>query len=466
MKYLYGTSVQGIQNFIFETNKLQEIAGASEIVEQICTEKYKEFIDKDKEKVEVLIAAAGNIKLLAESKDDLVKIVRSFPKAVQEFAPGITISQAVIPCISDKPQKKDFILLEQKLRIQRNKPIKPTEITALGIERSRRTGKSAVLRKDRVIDRATLAKINSRTTNLAKKLSPDNFSKFPKDFSNITKTKNNYSWLAVIHADGNSLGKIIMNLEKIGLDLNTFSQRLNDATIKSAKIAFESIIIPAEKNKYFPFSPIIIGGDDLTVICRADLALDFIKKYLLEFEQNTEKNIGKKITACAGISFVKEKYPFHYAIHLAEELCGVAKKKSKNIDSENVPASIAFHKIQSSFVDSYKEIKERELFAKSSNVRFDFGPYGLDDKINDLPSINELIEKVKIINEDEAPKSGIRKWLTELHNNKGTADQLMDRIIQITDSKYSKKLELEKNKNDSKTILYDVLTIASLEGGE
>lgn len=28
--YLYGTSVQGIQNFIFKTNKLVDIIGASE----------------------------------------------------------------------------------------------------------------------------------------------------------------------------------------------------------------------------------------------------------------------------------------------------------------------------------------------------------------------------------------------------------------------------------------------------
>jgi len=34
-KYLYGASVQGIQDFIFKTNKLQEIVGASEIVKNI-----------------------------------------------------------------------------------------------------------------------------------------------------------------------------------------------------------------------------------------------------------------------------------------------------------------------------------------------------------------------------------------------------------------------------------------------
>ena len=36
-KYLYGAAVQGIQDFIFKTNELKHIVGASELVEQICT---------------------------------------------------------------------------------------------------------------------------------------------------------------------------------------------------------------------------------------------------------------------------------------------------------------------------------------------------------------------------------------------------------------------------------------------
>ena len=37
MKYLYGAAIQGIQSFIFQTNKLQEIVGASELIEIICS---------------------------------------------------------------------------------------------------------------------------------------------------------------------------------------------------------------------------------------------------------------------------------------------------------------------------------------------------------------------------------------------------------------------------------------------
>ena len=35
MEYLYGMSIQGIQEYIYSTNKLQEIVGASEIIDSL-----------------------------------------------------------------------------------------------------------------------------------------------------------------------------------------------------------------------------------------------------------------------------------------------------------------------------------------------------------------------------------------------------------------------------------------------
>ena len=95
MKYLYGASVQGIQDFIFETNKLTEIVGASEIVEHICTSFFKECVEAFQIE-NLLIGAAGNIKYLFGDIASCEKLVYDFPKKVLKIAPGITISQAVV----------------------------------------------------------------------------------------------------------------------------------------------------------------------------------------------------------------------------------------------------------------------------------------------------------------------------------------------------------------------------------
>lgn len=78
-KFLYGAAVQGIQNFIFQTDKLQEIVGASELVEQICKDKFAELLGKSVEDLEIdenaILNAAGNIKYVFKERADCEKVV-------------------------------------------------------------------------------------------------------------------------------------------------------------------------------------------------------------------------------------------------------------------------------------------------------------------------------------------------------------------------------------------------------
>ena len=95
MKYLYGASVNGIQDFIFKTNQLQEIVGASEIVKGIEKE-FEQISDYKEGDSHILLNAAGNIKAIFDDKTKLEKVVLEFPKIIMQKAYGITISQAVV----------------------------------------------------------------------------------------------------------------------------------------------------------------------------------------------------------------------------------------------------------------------------------------------------------------------------------------------------------------------------------
>ena len=83
-KYLYGASVQGIQSFIFNTNKLAEIVGASELVENICTKLFKDSCSSFKDE-NLIIGAAGNIKYIFDTKDECEKTVLLFPKTLRKL---------------------------------------------------------------------------------------------------------------------------------------------------------------------------------------------------------------------------------------------------------------------------------------------------------------------------------------------------------------------------------------------
>ncbi len=503
-KYLYGASIQGIQKFIFETSKLREIAGASEIIEQLCDQ--KNFIDKlglNAGDLQFIRSAAGSISLICSVKDTVEKIVRNWPKTVAEMAPGANLSQAVVE-IASSPTMDDMNHLERKLRTARNKKSVPAELGSLAVVRSRRTGKPAVDWKDNPSSATSShaprslasrkkqqAGGESAANSLMQKCLPDSFEKsvsaYPFDVSDIVRDEES-SWIAVVHADGNGLGKIIQKLllqfpendGRIGSVMKEFSNQLNRSTIHSVKTAIESLQLA--ENRYgpgrrrYPFRPVLVGGDDITIILRADLALGFTEQFLKSFEIATANNLNKMgeqrgtdifkhgLTACAGIAYMKATYPFHYGIDLAEQLCTEAKKVSK-AQGERACSSLLFHKIQDSFIADYQDIVKREL-QPQKNICFQYGPYTPDSDDSPLPSISELRDRAKCLGTKDAPKSGIRKWLTMLFEDESRADFWMQRVCEITSEKYVRELALKPAVKDGKTHLFDLVTIESISSSE
>ena len=491
-KYLYGAAVQGLQSFIFQTDKLKEIVGGSELVEQTCTSAFRKVVPNYEEK-NLMTGAAGNVKYLFDSPEDCQAAVYYFPRTVMEMAPGITISQAVVP-VNDDPTQDDINKLEGKLKVQRNKVKKELHPALMIAERSRRTGMAAIKwdkLEERVLDAAQDKKQNAvddSVSDLSEKLmgkQPQN-KDFPFEVNDIAKgQKGSSNWIAVVHADGNNLGSVIQKMAKqledqssndLKVVFKEFSKQLDNATIKAAQVAYKQVVSKEDTEGKIPIRPIIIGGDDLTIIIRGDLALNFTSIFLEEFEnatkehfqslvqQNNVSALSEGLTACAGIAYIKPTYPFHYAADLAEELCSYAKKEAKSKKLNQVPSSIMFHKVQSSFVENYEDIIKREL--KANDVYFNYGPYAIQSG-KDFPTVSKLKSWIYQINREDAPKSGLRNWLAELYNSKDKAAQLMDRIIKLNPT-YNNNLQLNNAiskdiNNKAKSHLYDVISLSSIQ---
>jgi hypothetical protein len=507
-KYLYGASVQGIQSFIFETNKLKEIVGASELVEQICTTEFAKTIgikaDDKKSEAEklkadknVIMTAAGNIKYIFEEKDKdkMGYLVRNFPKHISNFAPGVTISQAVQPIDDEKGIKDAIDKLEKKLKTQRNKAQMPVDLGFMGVERARRTGKPAFgydKKEKTEIDRGTYFKQEVESKRLianflGKKEKDIRKENIPKDIGKITGSDDG-SWLAIVHADGNGFGNILQNLaneinsnEEAKEAFKTFSVKLEEATNEAAQVAFREVVdetwqnkIESSKDDTYPMRPVILGGDDLTVIIRADLAYNFTVEFLKQFEIQTEKHFAdaglneykvNKLTACAGIAYIKTNYPFHYGYDLAESLIGEAKKFSKSDkvkgEAEIAPSSLSFYKVQASFIEDLKDMKNRTHYAEQPDVRFDYGPYLLN-KQNGHPHIGELNTLLKMLEKYKTDKSKgvskLRQWISELYNDKSKADFMLNRIKAVNKD-FAKDIQLEIYTGKPKNVYKDLIDL-------
>ena len=508
-KYLYGASVQGIQSFIFQTNKLKEIVGASQLVDNICDNEFQKFCGTDWEEVEIIMSAAGNIRCLV--KEALCKkIVRSFPKHISNYAPGITISQAVLPVSSNLKITMDD--LEEKLRIQRNKVAMPIDTGFMGLERARRTGGVAYAKdkNEGIIDRGTYLKIfdpyklndkgkpkRRKALNLFQKFSKNEVKAedVPFDIEHITKQRDN-GWLAIVHADGNGLGNLIMNLsELLKTESNevvketyvNLSKQIKAATEKAAQIAFEEVIntewqkeIKEDKKVFYPFRPVVLGGDDLTVIIRADLAYPFTSTYLKHFEKETKAHFStidsldlpdlkQGLTACAGIAYIKQSYPFHYGVRLVEDLTGQAKTFSKSINPTFAPSSLYFYKVQASFIDDLTSMKKRTHIPEEAKISFDFGPYLIHPR-KGKASIADLQEPLDFIlnknKKDRTSISKLRQFAAELHKDKSKAIFMLDRMENKNEDIFN-NLGLENIRDNLQkdsaltTIINDLIVLSS-----
>lgn len=252
------------------------------------------------------------------------------------------------------------------------------------------------------------------------------------------------SWTAVIHADGNGLGQIFLEFNQYAgfddkgnwtsrkylNDYRAFSLALDVCTINAAKKALaemkkkrdeqikdkledsikkykwnfsqskkrkkegkkdeasklykqaRELLHKARKLKKLPVVPLVLGGDDLTVLCDGQFALKFTHDFLAEFEKQTSENetiwemannaFGnkdknnpsiKRLGICAGIAIVKPHYPFHQAYELAEQLLKSAKQVKAKVlqpDGKQLPCSaMDFHVLYDSSGVELKQIREK-----------------------------------------------------------------------------------------------------------
>lgn len=488
-KFLYGAAVQGIQGLIFRTNKLKEIIGTSALIEKVCTKAFEEF-GEDGKNGKSVVQAAGNVKFIFDKREDCEKAVLKFPRKVTEMAPGIEFSQSVVELKGGDPKKFEeaTLLLEKNLRGQRNAPLRNTNIGLMGVRRSRRTGFPAVEYNEKekdFLDRiqvSALEEIENEgkgSGTLAEKSFGQKFPASKLAFDTKDMTGQN-DWIAIIHADGNGLGQIIQKIGSKPDQLSEFSMKLSEATEKAARLAFKDVCPEYASDraantdgtsnrtaddrdqrtpKRIPFRPIVLSGDDHTMICRASLAVDYTRSFIKHFEEQTKDSLGEIIrsnnvftegakkdclTACAGIAFIKSSYPFYYGYQLAEALCDQAKKDAKRKQSvkdgqEIAPSCLMFYKVQDSFVSSYKEMAKRELEVTAGT--FEFGPYYIDNESDGRWAIADLLEKVKALGEDadgNALRANLRQWIELMHDDPGKAAQRLERVKSLLKGKSSK----------------------------
>jgi hypothetical protein len=133
--------------------------------------------------------------------------------------------------------------------------------------------------------------------------------------------------------------------------LRQFSVALEEATERAFIMALKALSPLKKSNRWrkrnlLPIVPLVLGGDDLTVLCEGYSALAFTRLYLTAFEEQTAKSdlwdsiiaqIADKVmgcyrlSSCAGVAIIKPHFPFYSAYELSEQLLRSAKKVKERV---------------------------------------------------------------------------------------------------------------------------------------
>lgn len=412
------------QSFIFSTNKLRENVGASELTYRGGTKYVLDAVrDVTGGVVEVIVATSGKALLLVADHATGVEIVEKATSSALENAPGLDLCGVVS---SDFDWEHDDV--DERIRevhrqlvvvrtLRRGAALRfRTLPVAARCQSSGLPAAGVYKEKDRRVDVSANGRAKrNHASDWHKRVSrivAGAEQRLAKDIETLEQEFEKLRWLAVVHADGNGVGSIFLNFARhatAGQSIGTKSasnrcvvdqlRQFSVALEKATEAAFNEAIrvLPATSQKsghhLRAIVPLILGGDDLTVVCDGEAALAFTRKYLVEFERQTKQSeiisrIAREalevdhLSACAGVAIVKPHFPFHSAYALAEQLLRSAKAvKHKACGCSALDWDILY---DASF-DSLEQIRKR-LYADHGTTQLTAGPYVVSDTSQNDPS--------------------------------------------------------------------------------
>ena len=120
------------------------------------------------------------------------------------------------------------------------------------------------------------------------------------------------------------------------------------------------------RKAYWPFRPIVFGGDDITFVCNGQLGLSLAAAFTQEFAAQTQKELGVTIHSGGGVCIVKAHYPFRRAYDLSESLTKAAKQELGNKKRE--ASALDWHISSTGLSGSLNVIRQREYQVQAGSL--------------------------------------------------------------------------------------------------
>lgn len=420
---------------------------------------------------EIAYIGGGNMLLLVRKGDTEEEILQQCRRIVSAWtekllveAPGLKTGAAVGMMDLDKFQDS-LNKMYRQLKENQNNIIPETDLPYTGLTlECDYTGKTSNIRyvddRSRMVSFEFMAKMNAfdeASEHMRKKYRDVLGSEydFCSDIENIGY-KEGESYISIIHIDGNNMGvkfnacskmqerkKLSARVARIVDDSFCELTKFIISEYDSYSKVLDMNVLCSDSRKILPIRPIIIGGDDITFICPGRMGLIYADRFirdvansedLLEDDLYNElrkkhpenKKISRKLSCCAGVAIVPAKYPFFRAYELAEQLCGAAKKKSREDDGCYLDFAILHGEISAEL----EQLRRQQYEAVEGKLHY--GPYNVTDETAGNAYIKNLLALAKEL-QDKVPSNKIKKLRDVLHEDMHSIEIFLENCEEMCD---------------------------------
>ena len=372
--------IRGIQNYIFRTAKVKEAMGASELIRLIIMEALGEAVKalKYEEQSDLLwfnesgaipYEQDDNAYVMFKSRELCLSINQLMANYILDQTYSLQLAVAITSVTGDYKTDYDNIQLEMqqvKANTVSGRPYGALPI--MKIEAS--TGYPAT----HIIDGEITGTESYKKQDYKKS---SNKKEEVNIIDQLILHKGVDSMLAVVHIDGNNIGKQIRRLIGAQTDYTEAINRMRRVSY-SIQTSFQNVFdqmydffnnkckdYPAFEHKEVKhfIRKILVAGDDITYICCGKIAMATVEYFCREISKDhmdgaddPDKCRQERFSVCAGVSFARSHFPFSASYIVAEECCGQAKARAKR------PENLIGNKIVN-FVDYQfcKNIQAKDL---------------------------------------------------------------------------------------------------------
>ncbi len=225
----------------------------------------------------------------------------------------------------------------------------------------------------------------------------------PATFQDLAGT----GYLALIHADGNGVGSAAGSGD---VERSRFFHR-NRVLLRLA--AHEAIEAACQGATAAPLVPLMLGGDDLLAVSRADAALPFVVKLcqaLADLQRADSSSFP--LTLGVGVVFARPTVPIHRLHDVAERLAASAKRRFRGF-GETKRSSVADWAVYTTaWIDDPEEVRRRDWVRGTGANRRVLSRRPVNVLGDGLDSLQGLVGAAEKL--EKAPRSQLRYLVEQL----------------------------------------------------